>query len=128
MHSGVVSRKKKIKASRLYSVFPSARCIKWVKLSLHSCTDENRRAALRLTHWLSAASPRQNCPRLQPEPKGCRYRCSEASLPQSKYRHLIQNTNDFCKFQIKILWPYTTSDLQGISAKIWEILICKENC
>lgn len=116
------------KASCLYSVFPSARCIKWAKLSLHNCTDENTRAALRLTHWLSAASPTQNCLRLQPEPKGCRYRCSEASLLQSKYRrHLIQDTNDFSKFQIKIVWPYTTSDLQGISTKILEVLICKAN-
>lgn len=90
------------KTSCLYSVFPSARCIKRAKPSLHNCTDENTRAALRLTHWLSAASPTQNCLRLQPEPKACRYRCSEASCLQSKYTHLIQDTNDFCKFQIKI--------------------------
>lgn len=120
MHCGVVSRKKCKKLLAFIQFFHLQDVSS--EQSYHCIAAQMKIQEQLLDSHTGSQLLRQH----KTEPKGCRYRCSEASFLQAKYTHLIQE-NEFCKFQFKTSWPYTTSDVQGISTKIWGILICKAN-
>lgn len=94
----------------------------------HHCTSAQKKIQeqpRRLTHWLSAASPTQNCLRLQPEPGRCKLKCSEASQTVKRIHtsfgtEIIFVNSNFCYSPIQ--WEIDYFPL--FSEKILFLLTC----